>query len=113
MGEDSSLERRRAYRATVSIAVEISDPSGFTLHSTRDVSVGGVFFDRAIPHKVGSRVQLSFQLPGDPRNIRCDGEVVNVPDKSGYGMGVRFSNVAPADQQRLEEFIQEMMGAAP
>lgn len=113
MVEESVLERRRAFRARVSIAVEIREQNDFTLHSTRDVSVGGLYFDRAIPHRVGSRVQLSFRLPGDPLNIRCDGEVVNVPDTGGYGMGVRFSDLAPADQQRLEAFIQEMMGEAP
>ena len=104
-----SLERRQALRANVVIAVEVRDARGFSLHSTRDLSSGGVYFDRAIPHAVGSRVSLSFTLPGEMKAIRCDGEVVNVPDKKGYGMGIRFLDVAPADAARIEAFARETL----
>ncbi|MGV3625592.1 MAG: PilZ domain-containing protein [Archangium sp.] len=107
-----SLERRQALRANVVIAVEVRDARGFSLHSTRDLSSGGVYFDRAIPHAVGSRVSLSFTLPGETRAIRCDGEVVNVPDKKGYGMGIRFLDVAPADASRIEAFARETLEGA-
>ncbi len=109
MGE-SGFERRRATRVAVNITVELRDRRGFSLHSTRDLSIGGVFFDRAIPHAVGERVQLSLQLPGDSRALRCDGEVVNVPNKQGYGMGVRFVTLSPGDQQRLEAFLDSIGG---
>lgn len=104
-----SLERRRATRANVVIPIEVRDSRGFSLHSTRDISAGGVFFDRAIPHAVGARVQLSFQLPGDTRSIRCSGEVANVPDAKGYGMGIRFLDLSPADGQRIEAFTRELL----
>ena len=107
-----SLERRQALRANVVIAVEVRDARGFSLHSTRDISSGGLYFDRAIPHPVGARVQLSFTLPGDTKAIRCDGEVVNVPDKKGYGMGIRFLDIAPADGARLEAFAREFLEGA-
>lgn len=110
---DSSLERRSALRVNVSIAVEVRDGRGFSLHSTRDLSSGGVYFDRAIPHQVGSQVDLSFQLPGEPRAIRCRGEVVNVPDAKGYGMGVRFLDIAPADEARIEAFAQQLLEGTP
>lgn len=105
---DSSLERRGAKRVAVSIAVELRDGRGFSLHSTRDISSGGVFFDRAIPHAVGARVELSFTLPGDTRAIRCEGEVVNVPDAKDYGMGVRFLNLSPLDRRRIDDFASEL-----
>jgi uncharacterized protein (TIGR02266 family) len=104
-----SLERRQDLRANVVIAVEVRDTRGFSLHSTRDISRGGLYFDRAIPHPVGARVQLSFTLPGEIKAIRCDGEVVNVPDKKGYGMGIRFLDIAPADAERLEAFARELL----
>lgn len=104
-----SLERRQDLRANVVIAVEVRDTRGFSLHSTRDISRGGLYFDRAIPHPVGARVQLSFTLPGEIKTIRCDGEVVNVPDKKGYGMGIRFLDIAPADAERLEAFARELL----
>ncbi len=104
-----SFERRQATRANVVIAVEVRDARGFSLHSTRDISSGGVFFDRAIPHAVGARVQLAFTLPGESRTIRCDGEVANVPDKHGYGMGIRFLDIAPADAAAIDAFARETL----
>lgn len=107
-----SLERRQATRANVVIAVEVRDARGFSLHSTRDISAGGVYFDRAIPHAVGARVQLAFTLPGETRAIRCDGEVANVPDKQGYGMGIRFLNLAPADAAAIDAFAKSLLEGA-
>lgn len=104
--DSGSLERRRDTRVAVAIAVEVRDPHGFTLQSTRDVSIGGVFFDRAIPYAVGAQVELSFTLPGDSRAIRCKGVVANVPDAKSFGMGVRFLELAPKDKDALERFIQ-------
>jgi uncharacterized protein (TIGR02266 family) len=107
-----SLERRQATRANVVIAVEVRDARGFSLHSTRDISAGGVYFDRAIPHAVGARVQLAFTLPGETRAIRCDGEVANVPDKQGYGMGIRFLDIAPNDAAAIDAFAKAFLEGA-
>lgn len=104
-----SFERRSALRAPVVMTVEVRDARGFSLHSTRDISSGGFYFDRAIPHPVGARVQLAFTLPGETRAIRCDGEVVNVPDKKGYGMGIRFLDLAPADADRIDAFTVDFL----
>jgi len=90
------------------VTVEVSDGHGFTLFSTRDISVGGLYFDRAIPHAVGETVKLAFKLPGEDATIRCEGEVVNVPDAQGFGMGVRFTTLADADRQTLERFVEQM-----
>lgn len=102
-----SSERRRAARIPVSVPIEIRDKHGFSLHSTSDLSVGGAFFGRSIPNKVGSVVKVSVQLPGEAP-IQCDGEVVNVPDKKSFGMGVRFLNMGTEDQQRLEAFTSRV-----
>ena len=107
MSDASSLERRRAIRVSVVIPIEVRDSHGFSLHSCSDLSVGGVYFDRAIPHQVGSIVALSFNLPGDERTVQCGGEVVNVPDVHQYGMGVRFVDLSSADEAMLYEFIGE------
>ncbi len=85
------------------MAMEVRDQNGFLLLSTRDLSSGGAFFDRSIPRPVGQRVELRFTLPGDTRAIRCEGEIANVPDAQGYGMGIRFLNLSPADEKRIDE----------
>jgi uncharacterized protein (TIGR02266 family) len=103
--DSGSLERRRNTRLAVAIPVELRDGRGFSLHSTRDISTGGVFFDRAIPHPVGAQIELSFTLPGEQRTIRCRGEVVNVPDAKSFGMGVRFLDLGRDDKKALEAFV--------
>ncbi len=106
---ESNFERRSSLRAPVVLTVEVRDARGFSLHSTRDISSSGVFFDRAIPHSVGARVELAFTLPGETAAIRCDGEVANVPDKKGYGMGIRFLSLAPSDAERIEAFTRDFV----
>ncbi len=110
MSDSSSLERRTATRVPVAIAIELRDERGFSLHSSRDLSVGGAFFDRAIPHQVGQRLTVSFTLPGERRAIVCEGEVVNVPDSNDFGMGVRFSMMSAEDKKRLEAFTRQLGG---
>ena len=105
---DVSLERRNALRVAVAIPVEVRLGRNFTLHSTRDLSIGGLFFDRAIPHPIGTVVHLSFRLPGDSSPVRCEGEVMSVPEHGGYGMGIRFSQMLDADVKRLDSFVGEM-----
>lgn len=105
MSDASSFERRRAVRVSVVIPIEVRDGRGFSLHSCSDLSIGGVYFDRAIPHPVGSRVELSFNLPGDDRVVHCGGEVVNVPDNHKFGMGVRFVDLTQEDEKMLIDFI--------
>jgi len=107
----SDFERRSAVRAPVTLTMEVRDEHGFSFHSTRDVSSTGCFFDRAIPHRVGAQVELAFTLPGEERAIRCQGEVVNVPDAKSYGMGIRFLDIAPADAARVDAFAKSLLEA--
>ncbi len=104
-----SFERRASLRANAVIPVEVRDARGFALYSTRDISSTGLFFDRAMPFKLGARVSLVFTLPGEASAIRCDGEVVNVPDTQGFGMGIRFLDIAPDDAQRVAGFARETL----
>ena len=110
--DSGSLERRTQPRVAVVIAVEVRDGRGFSFHSTKDISIGGVFFDRAIPHAVGSQVELSFTLPGEQKAIRCRGEVVNVPDTKSFGMGIQFLGLGTGDLTTLEKFVRDGDGVA-
>jgi len=88
----------------VAITVELKNEHGFSLHASSNLSVGGAFFDRSIPHPVGEKVTVTFTLPGESKAIVCQGEVVNVPDAKRFGMGVRFLDLAGPDKARLEAF---------
>lgn len=114
MSSMTAFDRRQHHRVPLSIAIEVRDRRGFSLLSTRDLSAGGAYFDRSIPKAVGERVEIRFTLPGDMRAIRCEGEIANVPDSQGYGMGVRFINLSPADAAHISEFAHSVrkLGAA-
>lgn len=101
----SDLDRRRNPRVPVNLPVELRDARGFSLYSSRDVSIGGIFFDRAIPHPLGSKVTVAFTLPGDDQQIVTQGEVANIPDEHSFGMGVRFLGLAEPERQKLQAFL--------
>jgi uncharacterized protein (TIGR02266 family) len=104
MNDISTTERRKAVRVSVAIPIELRHENGFSLYATSDLSEGGAFFPRSIPHPVGARVSLSFRLPGEEQSVSCDGEVVNVPDAHRLGMGVRFIGLSAGDVDRLQKF---------
>jgi uncharacterized protein (TIGR02266 family) len=106
---ENDFERRASVRVAVSLPIEVRSDRGFSLHSTRDVSATGCFFDRAIPHAVGARVALSFAVPGADSPIRCAGDVVNVPDTKGYGMGIQFVDISPDDARRIDAFVSALL----
>jgi uncharacterized protein (TIGR02266 family) len=106
MSDMPSPERRRASRVPVAITVELRNERGFSLHVSTNLSAGGVFFGRSIPHPVGEQVTVTFSLPGEDPPIVCRGEVVSVPDKKSFGMGVHFVDLSEADKARLDEFTQ-------
>ena len=104
MADSLSLERRRAARVPIVIPVEVADERGFSLHSTSDLSLGGCFFARAIPHPVGATVTLTLRPPGH-EPIRCRGQIANVPDTANFGMGIRFVDLKEADRAVLSALI--------
>ena len=57
----------------VSLPVEVRDAHGFSLHSSSDISSGGIFFDRAIPHPVGEQVTLRLHPARRARAHRVPG----------------------------------------
>ncbi|MFN7131461.1 MAG: PilZ domain-containing protein [Myxococcales bacterium] len=91
-------------RHPVQIPIQISVGREMAIHVTHDLSGKGAFFSHAIPWAVGTRVQLGIELPGQQPPIACDGEVVNVPDRTSFGMGLRFIGLSSEDERRIEQF---------
>ena len=74
---------------------------------TGNVSVGGLYFDRTIPHALGTRLTVRFTLPGDSAVIEAMGEVVNTPKSAdGLGMGVNFVEISSVNLDRVASFIK-------
>ncbi len=74
------------------------------LRRTGDVSAGGAYFERIVPHPLGTRIALRIPLPGEDQEVRVYGEVVNL-EKDGTGMGVKFTEFDGDGEQRLSAFL--------
>ncbi len=103
-------DRREHPRHPVAITMELTAGNDLYFHVSGNLSKGGAFFNRAIPHPVGTPVELTFQIPGDDGPpLKCKGEVVNVPDgNDGLGMGVRFIDLGDEDARRIELFVEQV-----
>ena len=112
---DEVVERRKADRRSgtrVSISLWVEEKKGEDLYFQQagNLSVGGVFFERTIPHPIGTQVKLKFELPGKEGVIETTGEVVSTPGSAeGLGAGVKFLNLDPVEKRLIEEFITESL----
>jgi two-component system, chemotaxis family, chemotaxis protein CheY len=85
---------------------------------TYTLSEGGLFIRTTRPAPKGDAVEVAFSLP-EGRRVVAKGEVVHVQDKLDFylyppGMGVRFTHIAPDDQEQVRAFIgNEMWGKLP
>jgi uncharacterized protein (TIGR02266 family) len=99
-------ERRSAERYPVELWVEESSDRELYFQRGANISAGGIFLERTIPHAKGTVINLRFSLPGDGNAIEVKGEIVNVgEDATDLGMGVKFLDLRDNDRERIEAFI--------
>ncbi len=108
--ERRKVDRRSGTRVSISLWVEEKKGEDLYFQQAGNLSVGGVFFERTIPHPIGTQVKLKFELPGKEGVIETTGEVVSIPGSSdGLGAGVKFINLDPVEKRLIEEFINESL----
>ena len=99
-------ERRASPRIPVEMWVEESTARELYFQRGANISAGGIFLERTIPHARGTHVTLRFTLPGDAAPVEVKGEIVNVGEANEeLGMGVKFLAIDDADRERIERFI--------
>ena len=100
-------DRREAERVPLELWMEEVAGDDVYFRRTGNVSVGGVFFDRAIPHALGTIVTLKFALPGDREMVVARGEVVSTAgNEEGLGMGVKFISVEGDGEKRIRVYLK-------
>ena len=79
----------------------------------RDLSRGGFFIRTAVPHPVGARLEVSFDIPGRPgRTIVGEAIVVRVTQEPELGLGCRFFQISAPARGHLEECLKVLEGEA-
>ncbi len=104
-----SKERRRELRVPVEMFVEESHERATYFQHSSNLSRGGIFLEKTVPHPVGTRVALQFTLPGDQTPMRVQAEIVSALDSdSQLGMGLRFVEEWPELTRRIDSFIAQL-----
>ena len=114
--ERRRTDRRKADRRyTLRIPIELwmEEVLGEEVYFRRsgNLGEGGVYFDKAIPHAIGTVISIKFYLPGDKETVIARGEVVNIAGSSDFGMGVKFVTVEGNGLTRIREFIAKSAAA--
>ncbi|MBP7146290.1 MAG: diguanylate cyclase [Acidobacteria bacterium] len=118
LGEAQRLGRNRVWcyvrrpRVTVETPVYFDGPMVQLLGVSRDVSNSGIFVETRDELPCGTRVPLSFRLPGQPEPVHVLGRVTRRIAAGGNlsdapGLGIEFEHYSDADRLRLETFLHQ------
>ncbi|MBI5547921.1 MAG: PilZ domain-containing protein [Deltaproteobacteria bacterium] len=108
-GSRRASDRRQATRHPIEITLEVTVGREMLILATTNLSRLGTFLQRAIPYPVGTKVGLRVLLPDEAPPIVCSGEVANVPNAKSTGMGIKFTDIAEQDQQRIDIFARALV----
>ena len=106
-----STERRQGARVPVQIWVEEKTDRELYFQRSANLSTGGIYLENTIPHPVGTRVNLRFQLPGDEEKIEVKAEVAAaIAGEEEFGMGLKFLDLGDATAEKIKQYIARTSG---
>jgi hypothetical protein len=100
-------DRRTSPRVKCANSVEVY-PAGETAPirtKTADLSLGGCFLEMPNPLPKGTQVRIALWIKES--KIWANGEVVT--STPGFGIGVKFSQIAEQDKNQLKQFVGSMI----
>jgi 2-amino-4-hydroxy-6-hydroxymethyldihydropteridine diphosphokinase len=98
-------ERRQTERIPLEMWVEETTENERYFRRAGNLSRGGLRLDHTIPLPQGTRVNLTFTLPGDTTPIDVAGEIVSSSGPDDLRMGVKFVSVGAPAQERLDAYL--------
>lgn len=101
--ETRASDRRKSPRVRCDVSVELR-PQGASViwGKASDLSIGGCFVEMPAPLPVNSPVEIFLWL--NQTKVRLQGSVASAAP--GFGIGVRFLNVASQDRELLAGFVR-------
>jgi len=103
----NTRERRAHPRLKCANSVEVF-PQGQTIpirSRTSDLSVGGCFLEMPNPLPAGSQIRLGLWVK--EFKMWVTGQVVT--STPGFGIGVKFTEIAERDRDQLKQFLESMV----
>ena len=102
----TDVERRQSRRVKLVTQVLCEALECNEVRVTRDVSVGGMFFNVQFPLPIGSELSISFRLNPAGPPITCRAKVTF--SRVGLGMGIQFLDLGREARQMLQKFVDEV-----
>jgi len=101
--------KRAHERLAVNLMIDYQVLDQFLYDYATNISLGGVFIRSSNPLPVGTKLRVQFSLPGLKDMVTTWGEVAHVVEdrsKQGFaGMGIRFSDLDPAQKRTIDQLI--------
>lgn len=102
-------DRRTNPRIAVEMWVEEITDGAQVFRRAGNLSRGGMYLDQTIPIPIGSLVRLRFTLPDDNQPIEIAGTIVSVNPSAALGMGLKFTEVGPDAQSRIDAYLSRAL----
>jgi hypothetical protein len=83
------------------------------LQKSANLSRGGIYLERTVPHPEGTLLNLRFTLPDDSSPIECKGRIVYPRADETFGMGLEFCELDEQSASRIDEFLTATQVALP
>lgn len=112
---DPRERRSTGVRAPTEIQVDLSSLGTYQLTKMINISAGGAFICHEDIKPIGTIIKISFKLPSDPKAIETQAKVAwsykqaGKSRNSSTGMGVEFIEIKTEDQNRIQEYIQQIL----
>jgi len=110
----TTVERRRALRAPVTVRVEYATVDAFFSEFSRNINEGGMFVESEQPLELEEIVSLQFRLPGSDETLKVRGRVAHVSRGEGGeppGMGIEFDGLSPKDRATINQVVRALRNA--
>lgn len=105
----TSIPVRRQLRTLTKVEVSLEKNGQFILGRSMNISATGMLveLDRVLPNE--DRVRLHFFLPGDPKPLQLDAEILRAEFSGTVAKyGLRFLNAGPEEKKRIEHFVNRL-----
>ena len=100
-----NFNRRANQRVPVALPISVQAGGVISGAKTQDVARGGVAIRTMDPLPLGTQIDLTFRLPGSPRDITASGRVAWSDRR--VGMGVQFEKLTADAQQLIAAFVEQ------
>ena len=94
----------------VPYATQVQHGEGTFIGFSKDISAGGMFVETNQAVEPGTKLNLRFHLDDVGPIVRVEAEVLY--EVAQIGIGLRFTDISPEDNARIEAFVSRKEAAA-